>query len=216
MGKFVMELVKRETHEEEKQALFFPGARTRPREFSLPSKKPCIFYAGCNINQGNPRVLDSGFHSVDSGFQVLVFSSNHLWDSGFLELYSRFQKPGFRTSTAKFSSGKAKAILLNRSNNREEKSLRHVAMVAKFLDDNKPISHLKSTRTISNFTDLIQFHLIWQILAKFSSRPYLSLSKFRKRKRQFLCCVHLLHNAGSRNLDVSCRSGATTVRKCTK
>ena len=34
--------------------------------------------------------------------------------------------------------------------NRDEKSLRHVAMVAKFLDGN----------TISNFTDLIQFHLI--------------------------------------------------------
>ena len=48
IGKFVMELVKRETHEEEKKVLFFPGARTRPREFSLPSKKPCIFYAGCN------------------------------------------------------------------------------------------------------------------------------------------------------------------------
>ena len=28
--------------------------------------------------------------------------------------------------------------------NREEKSLRHVAMVAKFLDDNKPIKSLKS------------------------------------------------------------------------
>ena len=29
---------------------------------------------------------------------------------------------------------------------------------------------------------------------KFSLGPYLSLSKFGKRKRQFLCCVHLLHN----------------------
>ena len=143
--------------------------------------------------------MDSEFHTVDSGFQVLVFSSNHLWDSGFLELYSTFQKPGFRTPPAKFSSGKAKAILLNRTDNREDKSLRHVAMVAQFLDDNKPISHFKSTHTISNFTNLIQFYLIWQLSAKFSSRPYLSLSKFRKRKRQFLCCVHLLHNAGSRN-----------------
>ena len=35
---------------------------------------------------------------------------------------------------------------------REEKSLRHVAMVAKFLDDNKPKK-----------TDLIHFHLIWRI-----------------------------------------------------
>ena len=78
--------------------------------------------------------------------------------------------------------------------NREEKSLCHVVMVAKFLDDNKP---MKSIRTISNFTYLIQFHLIWQILAKFCLGPYLSLSKFRKRQRQFLCCVHLLHKVGS-------------------
>ena len=34
----------------------------------------------------------------------------------------------------------------------EEKSLRHVAMVAKCLDDNKP---KKSLKTFSNFTDLI-------------------------------------------------------------
>ena len=35
--------------------------------------------------------------------------------------------------------------------NREEKSLRHVATVAKFLDDNKP----KWICTVSNFLDLI-------------------------------------------------------------
>ena len=64
----------------------------------------------------------------------------------------------------------------------------------------KPIKSLKSFFcTISNFTDLIQFHIIWQILAKSSLGPYLSLSKFRKRKRQFLCCVHLLHKVGSWN-----------------
>ena len=74
----------------------------------------------------------------------------------------------------------------------------------------------KSIRTISNFTDLIQFHLIWQILAKFSLGPYLSLTKFRKRKRQFLCCVHLLHKAGSWNKEISCRRGAMMAKKCTK
>ena len=41
-------------------------------------------------------------------------------------------------------------------------------MVAKFLDDNKPKIHLKSKFAVSNFIDLIQFHLICQILAKFS------------------------------------------------
>ena len=40
--------------------------------------------------------------------------------------------------------------------------------------------------TILNFTDLIKFHLICQIFAKFSSGPYLSLSKLRKRKLQVL------------------------------
>ena len=40
--------------------------------------------------------------------------------------------------------------------NREEKSLRHFAMVAKFLDDNKPKKSLtKWIRTFSNFIDLI-------------------------------------------------------------
>ena len=41
-------------------------------------------------------VLESGFDAVDSGFQVLDASlcpdSNRWWDSGFLELYSRFQQ----------------------------------------------------------------------------------------------------------------------------
>ena len=54
---------------------------------------------------------------------------------------------------------------------REEKSLRHVATVAKFLDDNKPKTSLeinkKRIRTVSNFDDLIQFHIICQMTAKF-------------------------------------------------
>ena len=55
--------------------------------------------------------------------------------------------------------------------NREEKSLRHMAMVAKFLDDNKLKCHLhckKWIRTSSNFIDLISLNLICQMLAKFS------------------------------------------------
>ena len=43
--------------------------------------------------------------------------------------------------------------------NREEKTLRHVAMVVKFLDENKPKKKVNS-HTVSNFIDLIQFHLI--------------------------------------------------------
>ena len=52
--------------------------------------------------------------------------------------------------------------------NREEKSLRHVAMVAKFLDNHKPKTSLES-----EFAQL-QTLSIW----------------FRREKRQLLCCVY--------------------------
>ena len=46
-----------------------------------------------------------------------------------------------------------------------ERSLRQVAMVTKFLDDNKPKTSIKKwLRTVSNFIDLIQFHLICPML----------------------------------------------------
>ena len=76
---------------------------------------------------------------------------------------------------------------------REEKSLRHVAMVAKFLDDNKLIKSLESLFALFQ-TSPILFNFI---SFDKSLEPYLSLTEFRKRKRQFLCCVHLLHKAGS-------------------
>ena len=99
-----------------------------------------------------------------------------------------------------------------------EKSLCHVAMVAKFLDDNKPkISLKKWIRTVSNFDDLIQFHLICQMMAKFSGvESERTVSKFRKRKRKFLRCARLLRKAGAWNLEVSRRSRATTAKKRTK
>ena len=64
----------------------------------------------------------------------------------------------------------------------KEKSLRHVVMVAKFLDDNNPKTSLKKwIRTVSNFIDPIQFHFIWQMLVKFShvesERTVFSLEK---------------------------------------
>ena len=63
---------------------------------------------------------------------------------------------------------------------------RHVAMVAKFLDDKKP---QMGTRTDSKFIDLIQFHLICQMLAKYflglsSKGPYVN---FEIEKHNF--CV---------------------------
>ena len=43
------------------------------------------------------------------------------------------------------------------ADNKEEKSLRHVAMVAKCLDDNKPMKHLK---VYSHYFKLHRFNFI--------------------------------------------------------
>ena len=62
-------------------------------------------------------------------------------------------------------------------------------MVAKFLDETNPKCHLKSELTyFQTSVDLIQFHLICQMLAKFSGV---------ESERTFLCSVQLLHEAGS-------------------
>ena len=75
--------------------------------------------------------------------------------------------------------------------NREEKLLRHVGMVAKFLDDTKPKTKSeKWSCTVSNFIELTQFHLICQMLGKFSGvKSERTVSNFRQRKRKLLCCV---------------------------
>ena len=75
---------------------------------------------------------------------------------------------------------------------REDKSLRHVAMVAKFPEDHKPKTSLKKwIRTVSNFNDLIQFHLTCQMLAKFSGvESERTVSMLRKRK----FCVGLTYS----------------------
>ena len=74
-------------------------------------------------------------------------------------------------------------------------------MVATFLDDNKPKTLLeKGIRSVANFIDLIQFHLICQMVAKFSwFESERTVSKFRKEKEHFLCsfCVHVLHKEGA-------------------
>ena len=69
-----------------------------------------------------------------------------------------------------------------------EKSLRHVAMVAKFLDDNKPKTSLKKwIHTVTNFIDLIQFHLICQMLAKFSGvKSERIMSKLTKKEKKIV------------------------------
>ena len=68
-----------------------------------------------------------------------------------------------------------------------------VAMVAKFLNDNKPKTSRKWIRTVSNFVDLIQFQFICSLilLGKFSEvESGRTVSKCRKRKRKILCFFH--------------------------
>ena len=73
------------------------------------------------------------------------------------------------------------------------KLLRYVAMVAKFLDDNKTKTSLKkSIRTVSNFINLTQFHLIRKILAKLSEvEPEKTVSGLEKEKEKenFVLCL---------------------------
>ena len=60
-----------------------------------------------------------------------------------------------------------------------------------------------SIRTISNFTDLIQYRLIWQILAKFSLGPYLSLSTVSlENERDNFCVVFTYSINGAREISV--------------
>ena len=77
----------------------------------------------------------------------------------------------------------------------EEKSSRHIARIAKFLDDKKP-SEFALFQTYRSYS--ISFNFSCQMLAKFwgveSDR---TVSKFRKGKIKFWCCVHLLHKAGA-------------------
>ena len=50
-----------------------------------------------------------GFPALDSGFfdsETWIPDLNHKWDSGFLELYSRFQSPGFRIPQFKLSDSR--------------------------------------------------------------------------------------------------------------
>ena len=82
--------------------------------------------------------------------------------------------------------------------NEEEKSLRHVAMVAQFLDDNKAIKSPKSLfalfQTLTILFNIIYFGKSWRNFFWDLIYCYLSLEK---ESDNFLCCVHILHKAGS-------------------
>ena len=97
---------------------------------------------------------------------------------------------------------------------REEKSLRHVAMVETFLDDNKPKLHL-----LNENSHCFKLHRSYSLsfnLSNVGEIFWIQSERKRKRKRNFLCCVHLLRKAGSVKLEVSCRSHAMMAIKCAK
>ena len=79
--------------------------------------------------------------------------------------------------------------------NGEEKSLRHVAVVAKFLDNNKPKIHLQRAFALFK-TSLILFNFIYfvQKLATFSGvESERTVSKFRKKTTKiFMLCLPTL------------------------
>ena len=77
---------------------------------------------------------------------------------------------------------------------RQEESLRHVAMVATFLDDNKPKRHCSHCFKLHR-AYLISFNLsnVGEIFWVKSER---TLSKVWK-KNTFLCLVHRFHKSGA-------------------
>ena len=95
---------------------------------------------------------------------------------------------------------------------REEKSLRHVAMVETFLDDNKPKLPL-----FNQNSHCFKLHRSYSLSFNLSNVGEIFwIESERKRKRNFLCRVHLLRKAGSVKLEVSCRSRAMMAVKCAK
>ena len=95
---------------------------------------------------------------------------------------------------------------------REEKSLRHVAMVETFLDDNKPKLHL-----LNENSHCFKLHRSYSLSFNLSNVGEIFwIESERKRKRNFLCCVHLLRKAGSVKSEVSCRSRVMMAIKCAK
>ena len=92
----------------------------------------------------------------------------------------------------------AKKVLLKKRPCREEKSLRHVTLVAKRLDDNKPKIYQKENlhRFKLHRSYLISFNLskVGEIFLVEFER---TVSKFRKRKSKMFELVHRLHKEGA-------------------
>ena len=97
---------------------------------------------------------------------------------------------------------------------REEKSLRHVPMEAKFLNDHKPKILLKTEFALFQTQSLLQFHLICQVVANSSgAESHRTVFKLRKKKRKkenfcvvFTYCIIKRVKLGN-SMSQSCNDG---------
>ena len=90
--------------------------------------------------------------------------------------------------------------------NWDGKLLRHVAMVAEFLDDIKPKKPLKKCshcfKLHWSYWVSLNFQMLANVFGVESERTVCSI-RIGKRKRTFLSCVPLLHKEGAWNYKVS-------------
>ena len=64
-------------------------------------------------------------------------------------------------------------------------------MVAKFLDDNKPVKSLKNLFALFQTSPILFSFINLANPGEIFFGPYLSLSKFKKKEATILCCVHV-------------------------
>ena len=154
--------------------------------------------------QQSPEIKDEAAEKIKAR-HFLTFDSREGWGVQIFHLSSSPRRFGANFGARREKKTKESLPLrlwnLNSPSNREEKSLRHVAMIAKFSDDNKTKTPLKKwIRTDSKFIDLIQFHLICKILAKLSGveseRTVSELIWVEKKKKEILVLCSLACVAG--------------------
>lgn len=101
--------IKKDLPEYGETAIKINGKR-KPHTCRGESPNPALFYY-THVRESKTVSLGfwitrHGFQALDSGFfdsETWIPDLNHKWDSGFLELYSGFQSPGFRIPRAKTS-----------------------------------------------------------------------------------------------------------------
>ena len=152
-------------------------------------------------------------------FFIIQFNGSLIpWTSAHLNrlLKTLSSSLNLKARNAKFCNGDTprehREVMPHYSLCREEKSLRDVTMVETFLDDNKPKLHL-----LNENSHCFKLHRSYSLSFNLSNVGEIFwIESERKRKRNFLCCVHLLRKAGSVKSEVSCRSRVMMAIKCAK